>query len=202
MAHCKNVKINIGLKQMLLFTKMRKGIITCKHVLMIITSIARSAHGLGPDEILCSHQQHGNDSLPFCLKEGYKKNDAPSMENKGPMNITVHVTIDDIADINDKDASITFSMSFGLIWTDDRLQILPNSSYWIRDESVLMANLDTNWLGYIWKPDMDILHIQKFKVKELFDQQHSLDLYSGNRMWYRFVVQVTLNCPQFNFKTY
>ena len=141
--------------------------------------------------------------LPFCLLEDYEK-DLPHLIEK-PLNIMVLCTFDDVLQINDADSTITFSMTLAITWTDDRIQILSNSSHWRGywgDGKMKWSQLHTDWLGHLWHPDIDVANVKYFAVKTVKEEQASLDLSEDKTLWYEFPVQVTLNCPRFDFRTY
>ena len=139
------------------------------------------------------------NDLPFCVQKDYRKDVAP-LTNK-PLNISIMVQFDDIIEVNDKDATVTFKVVLSISWTDRRLNLIHNSSSW-NDDSNKWARLSVKCLNYLWIPDMNIPNIKEFNIQNILKRQGAFTLYEDKRLWYEFPVQITLTCPLFDFKTY
>ena len=138
---------------------------------------------------------------PFCVMEDYDKRSLGPMENK-PFNISVVVKIDDIQEINDHKNTVELGMVLSLSWIDSRLHLVENSSSWVIEDDYLWTTLDLELLDWIWTPDLDILHINDFRIKQIFETQEWAVLYGSKRIWYEVPVEITLNCPLFDFDYY
>ncbi len=63
-----------------------------------------------------------NNTAALTIPKGYNMNNPP----EGNLTIWVSHVVRDIADVNDKDFSITFILETMMGWNDDRIQINPN----------------------------------------------------------------------------
>jgi len=141
----------------------------------------------------------GSYDRPICLPKDYQ-NDVSPFKND-TLNVTIVTIFENIIEVDDADATITFSMEFCISWADPRVKLNLNSSTWNQDD-IKWLGLNTKWLDYVWKPDIDVVNIVRFKVKKIFDNQASLDFYEDGTFWYRVSVDVTLNCPLFDYQAY
>ena len=162
-----------------------------------LLTIPITAKGL--PNLRCAQVIDKND-LPFCISANYRKDTLPVTNN--PMNISVLVRIFDIVEVNDVDSTVTFSMLLGITWTEPRLQMIFNSSSWIDTGGKKWAVLNRKILDYLWTPDFHILNTKQFKFESSLQELGYLELYDAKRFWYELPVEVTLGCPQFDFKKY
>jgi hypothetical protein len=147
----------------------------------------------------CHENGDLNKDLPFCLDTDYNKEILPVSNNS--MNVSVLVHLIDVTEVNDSEETITLIMLLAVSWIDPRLKLNTSSSAWISaGEQSKYSSMD--WLNYIWKPDLDMLNVKRFKVREIIESQGSLTLYSNKRFWYEIPVEVTLGCPKFDFRKY
>ena len=136
--------------------------------------------------------------LPFCVMDEY---DDKSMGSKVEVNIVAK--IDDVLYVNDHEQTVKLAMLLSLSWIDYRLQLMENSSQWEKDDDdYLWTLLDLKYLDLLWTPDLDILNIKDFKIKEMFHTQGYLVLYGDKRLWYEFPVEIVLDCPLFDFDSF
>ena len=154
--------------------------------------------GLMLPNLMC---KNGNDSdiLPFCIRDDYKKNLPPVIDEK-PLDVSIIVMFDDIVEINDESYEVTFNVVLEISWIEPRLVVLNNSTNWNGGSSHIKSTSQSpKLLEYIWKPDIDIPNLKKFHIKKVFDRQGQINIYNNKRISYDFPVQITLNCPEFNF---
>ena len=155
-------------------------------------------HGEIVPHLMC---QNGNDShiLPFCILDSYEKNLPPVINDK-PLEVSIIVMFDDIVEINDENYEVTFNVVLEISWVEPRLVILNASKNW-NDVSLdtKSTSQSPKLLEYIWKPDIDIPNLKKFHIKKVFDRQGQINIYNNKRISYDFPVQITLNCPDFDF---
>ena len=139
---------------------------------------------------------------PFCLMKDYDKN-RPPIVNETAVNVSIVASFDDIIAVNDDDCTITFNLELEMSWIEPRLIIMSESSSWKQSSTdewytfLSKASLDS-----IWKPDLDIPNVRKFDIRGVLDRQGEIGLLENKRIWYAFPVQITLNCPHFEFSAY
>ena len=127
--------------------------------------------------------------------------DDKSMGSKVEVNIVAK--IDDVLYVNDHEQTVKLAMLLSLSWIDYRLQLMENSSQWEKDDDdYLWTLLDLKYLDLLWTPDLDILNIKDFNIKEMFHTQGYLVLYGDKRLWYEFPVEIVLDCPLFDFDSF
>ena len=64
------------------------------------------------------------------------------------------------------------------------------------------SSIHTKWLNYLWVPDIYITHAKDSNIRKAQEEQALLALYDYKRFWYELPVQITLNCPLFDFSAY
>jgi hypothetical protein len=160
---------------------------------------------LGLESCECFEQLKGStnlsDSGSFCLPNTYRKDIRPDTES--PLEIFVHLDILDILHINDYDKTITMKLRMSISWTENRLQILSNSSEWISgsgDER--WTRLNSLWMQNIWTPEVEIVNMKEFKASYFLNRFSYLDLYESKTFWYNFPAEITIECPLFTFESY
>ena len=117
------------------------------------------------EQLMCSRNL--SDSQSFCLSSTYKKDIKPDTGH--PLEIFVHLDIEDILDINDYDKTITLKLYMSISWTDHRLRLLPQSSDWVvEDGDENWTRINPLWLQHIWIPDVDIVNMRDFKTAHFF----------------------------------
>ena len=140
---------------------------------------------------------------PFCLPDSYDKDDDPDSNPDQPLDIYIHLVIEDIIQINDYDTTITLKLTIFIGWIDNRIEILSNSSDWvIEDGEETWTKLNPKWIKYLWMPDIEILNMKELKIPEFVSKPNGLELYESKRLWYDFPAELTITCPQFNFERY
>ena len=151
------------------------------------------------EQLMCSRNL--SDSQSFCLSSTYKKDIKPDTGH--PLEIFVHLDIEDILDINDYDKTITLKLYMSISWTDHRLRLLPQSSDWVvEDGDENWTRINPLWLQHIWIPDVDIVNMRDFKTAHFLNKFSYLELFESKRLWYNFPVEITLTCPIFTFENY
>ena len=157
--------------------------------------------GKTPSELICENETNST-TLPFCLKESYRK-EYPPFINNTPLNVSVIVVFDDIVEVSDDEYTVTFNGILALSWIDTRLQILHNSTSWEDiDEGDFYSPLNVKFLEHVWRPDLDIPNVKTFEIKKVLDTQRQFGMFRNKRISYDFPVQITLNCPNFEFSNY
>ena len=156
-------------------------------------------------KLFTEFQCRNNMSSPlnsFCVMDNYDTN-MPPLVNDTAVEVSLSVTFDDIVSISDNDCTVTFHARLDLSWVDHRLIVVPQSSRWIHPGTDQMYTfLESESLNVLWKPDLDIINLERFDVRELLDRQGEIGLLGNKRIWYVFPVQITLNCPKFEFSSY
>ena len=171
-----------------------KLIILLLHFISLIISVP----GTTVSNLMC---QNGNDThiLPFCILDDYDKNLPPVINDK-PLEVSIIVMFDDIVEINDENYEVTFNVVLEISWVEPRLVILSNSTNWNGGSlDTKSTSQSSELLKYIWKPDIDIPNLKKFHIKKVFEKQGQINIYKNKRISYDFPVQITLNCPDFDF---
>ena len=154
----------------------------------------------------CNNNLHCSDNssvlYPFCLPNDYKKDIRPNT-GENPLDIFLHLDIQDIIKVNDYDTTITLKLTIAISWIDNRLKILSNSLDWIvEDGEQSWTKLNPSWLKYLWIPDVEIVNMKELKRTHFFNELSSLELYENKRLWFDFPVELTLTCPWFKFENY
>ena len=153
------------------------------------------------ENIQCS--SNFSSIYPACLPDSYDKNLCPEKEANDPLDVYIHLVIQDIIQINDYDTTISIKLTIFIGWIDPRLQILSNSSDWIDDgDDENWAKLNPEWIKHLWLPDLDILNMKELKIPEFVNKPEGLELYESKRFWYDFPAELKVTCPQFNFEKY
>ena len=169
-----------------------------KAVGIIILQRLAETSALDKEGAMCDGKESSGD-LPFCLPRDYR-NDVGPFTTK-PLNVTIIAVFKDIAEVNDADNTVTFSIELYIEWVDSRLKLDLNSPGW-NDDYINWVSLNPKWLGYLWKPNIDIVNAVGFKTKYIFEDQSYLELYQDHTFLYRVAVDITLKCPLFKFETY
>lgn len=137
----------------------------------------------------------------FCLSEGYDKHSPPHI-HKSTVNVTVVVSFDDIVEVNDDDCTVTFDIDLAISWIEPRLKIIPDFSTWHQNGNKMRTFVPSDNLELLWVPDLDIPNIKKFEIRNVLKEQSEVEIMGNKRIWYSFRVQITLNCPNFDFGEY
>lgn len=156
--------------------------------------------GSSPSNSRCNQISHLTYDWPFCLMSGYNKDILPKRNTS--MNISVLAHLIDVTEVNDNEETVTLSMLLAVSWVEPRIELIYNSSAWSLDGKEAFHS-SMHWLDYIWKPDLDMLNVKKFKIRQIMGaKQGYLMLSSDKRFWYEIPVEVTLGCPKFDFRKY
>ena len=140
---------------------------------------------------------------PFCLPDSYDKDIDPDPKPNAPLDIYVHLVIEDIIKINDYDTTVSIRSTIFIGWTDNRIKILSNSSKWVKeDEEENWTKLNPNWISYLWLPDVEILNMKQLKIPAFVTEPKGLELYENKRIWYDFPAELTITCPLFDYEKY
>lgn len=147
-------------------------------------------------DLHCNDDNTLQKDLPFCLIPDYNKAVLP-VKNE-TLSISVLINLKDIIEINDNGKFVIFIMLLSMSWIEPRLTLMLNSSAWDQHHSYS----DTNWLDYIWSPDIDMINVKKFVIRRILKEGGRLTLHEEKRFLYEIPVGVKLGCPQFNFDKY
>ena len=158
-------------------------------------------YGINISDITCKNLTH-LEELPCCIEPGYDKSIGPLFDI--PLNINVFVEILDVIEVNDNENTVTFSMNLNIYWIESRIKLNIRSPDWLlfnyTSEKTLLLN--SIWLDFLWKPQLDIINIKKFQTRHLVEEQNRLILHGNKMLSYHLPVEATLNCPRFDFKKY
>ena len=160
-------------------------------------------YGSVAPNIRCDAPNHWKNDLPFCLSSGYNKEILP--QKNSPVNISVLAHLIDVIEINDNDETVTLCMLLAVSWIDPGIELILNSTAWSAElgGGKEASHYSKYWLDYIWKPDLDMLNVKKFQIRQIMgEEQGFLRVTSDKRFWYEFPVEVTLGCPKFDFRRY
>ena len=168
-----------------------------KHInIYLIPYLIFSVCGNELIDLHCNDNHTLQKDLPFCLMPDYNKAILPV--KNGTLNVTVLVNLQDIIEINDNGKFVRFIMLFSMSWIEPRLTLMLNSSAWGEHHSYS----DTNWLDYIWSPDLDMINVKKFVIRRILKEEGRLTLHQDKRFLYEIPVGVKLGCPKFDFDQY
>ena len=81
----------------------------------------------------------------------------------GPMEVKLLFFDFEVLAVNDADFTVTLRGYIDVSWNDPRI-IIPSSG------SELKTPLDLSSLKYLWKPDLEILHLKQIRVYNFFKQ--------------------------------
>ena len=118
---------------------------------------------LNQEGVTCNEKEMSHN-LPFCLPKDYRKDVGPFTTD--PLNVTIVAVFEDIAEVNDGDNTVKFSVELSIEWVDPRLMLDHNLSMW-NDDDISYVSLNTEWFDYLWRPDIDIVNAVDFKIKIL-----------------------------------
>ena len=153
-----------------------------------------------PFSIGCNDSNYSRNDLPFCLSKEYSKEILPSRNL--PINISVLAHLIDVIEVNDNEETVTLCMLLAVSWVDQGIELVHNSTAWSPDGKEAF-HYSMYWLDHIWKPDLDMLNVKKFNIRQIMGaEQGFLTLSRDKRFWYEVPVEITLGCPKFNFGRY
>lgn len=172
-------------------------------ILMSTAFLIISIYGEESISLKCDDKTTFMTDQPFCLTQDYNKAILP-MTN-ATMDITIVIRLEDIIEVNDPDKTVTLKMYLAIIWNEPRLKLNLNSSAWKHDQQMDHTNVsysDIKWLDHVWKPDLDMINVEDFRIGNILGEHGTLNLYADKRFWYMIPVEVVLGCPHFVFENY
>ncbi len=150
--------------------------------------------------------------IPLCLESDYEKHVRPGSPRE-PIKVEVHLRINEIEDVSPEGLSISYHVQIDLRWVDPRVRATraafdtPDAGEIVdtvvkRPEHVeRRRQIDTDYLDYLWVPDLMIYNLKHMSTLDMLRPQSSLFVYRDSTIEYRFTVRPTVGCS-FDFAAY
>ncbi len=142
---------------------------------------------------------------PFCLETGYEKHIRPNPRQ--PIKISVYIRVNEIEDVSAEGLSVRYHLQVTLRWVDERVNTTP--AFRVRDSKEIIQRamlgdkaeisrtIDTDYLHFLWVPDVTIYNLKQIVSLEMVKPQTALKIYRNSTLEYRFSARLTVGCSFF-----
>ncbi len=124
-----------------------------------------------------------------------------------PIKVGIDLRINEIEDVSAEGLSVRYHLQFTLRWRDERVQT--TSAFGVTDSREIVQrvmdpkrmevsrSMDTDFLNYLWVPDITIYNLKQLATLEMVRPQTSLRIYKNSTIEYRFSARLTVGCSFF-----
>ena len=126
--------------------------------------------------------------VKVCIPDNYAKDLPPQQNTKEPMYVDFQFRLESVFNINNLLNTVSMTITLNEEWTDNRLRT--KNEKWIKFPSKLE--------DMIWMPDIDMLRMNKMKVKKAFGSQTLLWLEEEDNqtiIGFEGTFDLSVNCP-------